>query len=182
MQMADFNESWGGSLSLRALATLYTKLETIDGTNILRGEGVNAGGAGGLAATNGIFAPDLKYLLSATYTTESAFSANITARGFTGGVYNNNFVYCTTGCPTSTANQPTIGFENKTPGELLFDVALSQKFMDDAIEVFFIVDNVFNKWPPLVAATFNNGFYQGLANSNYDQVGRSFRLGTRFQF
>ena len=33
-----------------------------------------------------------------------------------------------------------------------------------------------------VAATFNNGFYQGLGNSNYDQVGRAFRLGTRFQF
>ena len=182
MQLADLNESWGGGLTFRALATLYTKLETVDGTNVLRGEGVNAGGAGGLAATNGIFAPDIKYLLSVSYTSESGFSGTVSARGFTGGVYNNNFVYCTTGCPTSTANNPTVGFENKTPGDFDVDIALNQKIMDDAVELFFAVDNVFNSSPPLIAATFNNGFYQGLANSNYDQVGRSFRLGTRFQF
>jgi len=182
MQLADINESWGGGLTFRALATMYTKLETVDGTNVLRGEGVNAGGAGGLAATNGIFAPDIKYLLSVTYASESGFSGTVSARGFTGGVYNNNFVYCTTGCPTSTANSPTVGFENKTPGDFDVDIALNQKIMDDAVELFFAVDNVFNSDPPLIAATFNNGFYQGLANSNYDQVGRTFRLGTRFQF
>jgi outer membrane receptor protein involved in Fe transport len=182
MPLADFNENWGGNLTLRALATLYTKLETVDGSNILRGEGVNAGGAGGLAATNGIFAPDIKYLLSVGYTSETGFSTTISARGFTGGVYNNSFVYCTSGCPASTANNPTVGFENKTPGDFDVDIALNQKLMGDAIEVFFAVDNVFNSDPALIAATFNNGFYQGLANSNYDQVGRSFRLGTRFHF
>ncbi len=182
MPLADLNEDWGGNLNFRVLATMYTKLETVDGANILRGEGVNAGGAGGLAATNGIFAPDVKYLLSVGYTSESGFSGTISARGFTGGVYNNNFVYCTTGCPASTANNPTVGFENKTPGDFDVDIALNQKLMEDKIEVFFAVDNVFNSDPALIAATFNNGFYQGLANSNYDQVGRSFRVGTRFHF
>jgi len=182
MQLADINEDWGGGLSFRALATLYTKLETVDGGNVLRGEGVIANGAGGLAATNGIFAPDLKYLLSVSYTGDSGFTANVAGRGFSGGVYNNNFVVCQTGCPASTANNPTVGFENKTPGELLFDLSVNQKFMEDAIEVFFVVENVFNKWPPVVAGTFNTGYYQGLGNANYDQVGRTFRLGTRFQF
>jgi outer membrane receptor protein involved in Fe transport len=182
MPLSDINESWGGNMTFRALATMYTKLETVDGANILRGEGVNAAGAGGLAATNGIFAPDIKYLLSASYTSDSGFSTTVSARGFTAGVYNNNFVYCTTGCPTSTANNPTVGFENKTPGDFDVDLSMSQKFMEDAIEVFFAVDNVFNSDPALIAATFNNGFYSGLANSNYDQVGRSFRLGTRFKF
>jgi outer membrane receptor protein involved in Fe transport len=54
--------------------------------------------------------------------------------------------------------------------------------MEDAIEVFFVAENVFNKWPPLVAGSFSVGFYQGLANANYDQVGRTFRMGTRFKF
>jgi outer membrane receptor protein involved in Fe transport len=182
MQLADISEDWGGSLAFRALATLYSKLETVDGPFVLRGEGVTANGAGGLAATNGIFAPDMKYLLSVSYTSDSGFSADVSGRGFTGGVYNNNFVVCQTGCPASTANNPTIGFANETPGELLFDLALNQKLMDDAIEVFFVVDNVFNKWPPLIAGSFAVGYYQGLANANYDQVGRTFRMGTRFKF
>ncbi len=182
MQLADINEAWGGGLTFRALATLYTKLETVDGPNVLRGEGVNANGAGGIAATNGIFSPDMKYLLSASYAGDGGFTGMIAARGFTSGVYNNNFVVCTTGCPASTANNPTIGFENKTPGEMLFDLSVSQKFMEDAIEVFLAVDNLFNKWPALVAGTFNTAYYQGLGNASYDQVGRSFRMGTRFQF
>jgi hypothetical protein len=41
---------------------------------------------------------------------------------------------------------------------------------------------VFNKWPPLIAGSFAVGYYQGLANANYDQVGRTFRMGTRFKF
>jgi iron complex outermembrane receptor protein len=181
-QLADFNENWGGGLTLRALATMYTKLETVDGPNILRGEGVNAGGAGGIAATNGIFAPDIKYLLSASYQSEGGFSVNVSARGFTSGVYNNNFIVCQSGCPVSTANNPTVGFENTTPGDFDIDLALNQKLMDDAIEVFFTVDNVFNTRPGYVAATFNNGYYTGLANNNYDTVGRAFRVGTRLKF
>lgn len=180
-QLSDISSEWGGSIRLRALASKYLKLETVDGSFILDGAGVLSSGAGGLAATNGMFAPDISYLMSASYTGES-FSGTLTARGFTSGVYNNALISCTTGCPASTASSPTVGFENKIPGVMYFDLALNQKVMDGAAEMFFVVDNLFNKQPPLIAANANNGYYAGQAVNNYDVVGRSFRLGVRFKY
>jgi len=180
-QLSDINEDWGGSIRLRALATKYMKLETVDGPFILDGAGVLSSGAAGLAATNGLFAPDIKYMMSATYTGES-FSGTLSARGWNSGVYNNALVSCTSGCPVSKANAPTVGFENKIPGVMYFDLSLNQKIMDGAMEMFFVVENLFDKDPPLIAGNANNGYYQGQAVYYYDTVGRSFRLGTRFKF
>ena len=46
-QLSDFVESWDGGITLRALASKYLKLETIDGAFTVDGAGVLADGAGG---------------------------------------------------------------------------------------------------------------------------------------
>ena len=180
-QLSDFVESWDGGITLRALASKYLKLETIDGAFTVDGAGVLADGAGGFASTGGMFAPDIKYLVSATYSGE-AFSSTLTARGWNSGVYNNSVVVCTTGCPASTVAVPTIGFENKVPGVVYIDLALNYKLMGDTTEVFLVTENLFNKQPPIVGAAPGNAFYSGLGNKQYDLVGRAFRLGARFKY
>ncbi len=180
-ELSDISEELSGGITLRALATKYLKLETIDGAFSVDGAGVLADGAGGFASTGGMFAPDIKYLVSLGYAGE-AFSSTFTARGWNAGVYNNSVIECTSGCPASTVAVPTIGFENKVPAVVYFDLALNYKFMDGAIETFFVTENLFNKQPPVVGAPAGNSFYSGSGNKQYDLVGRSFRLGTRFKF
>jgi len=180
-QLSDFVESWDGGITLRALASKYLKLETIDGAFSVDGAGVLADGAGGFASTGGMFAPDIKYLVSATYSGE-AFSSTLTARGWNSGVYNNSVVVCTTGCPASTVAVPTIGFENKVPGVVYIDLALNYKLMEGTTELFLVTENLFNKQPPIVGAPPGNAFYSGLGNKQYDLVGRAFRLGARFKY
>jgi len=180
-QLSDFVESLDGGITLRALASKYLKLETIDGAFTVDGAGVLADGAGGFASTGGMFAPDIKYLVSATYSGE-AFSSTLTARGWNSGVYNNSVVVCTTGCPASTVAVPTIGFENKVPGVVYIDLALNYKLMEGTTEVFLVTENLFNKQPPIVGAPPGNAFYSGLGNKQYDLVGRAFRLGARFKY
>ncbi len=179
--LSDISDDLSGGVTLRALATKYLKLETVDGAFVVDGAGVLADGAGGFATTGGMFAPDIKFLFSAGYSGE-AFGATVTARGWNAGVYNNSVIECTTGCPASTTAAPTIGFSNKVPAAVYMDLALNYKVMGDAVETFLVVDNVLNKQPPVVAAPPGNSFYTGLGNKQYDLVGRSFRLGTRFKF
>ena len=112
-----------------------------------------------------------------------AFSGAITLRGTGSGVYNNAFVTCTSGC---AANNPptaiTVGFPNKTPGQKVWDMNMGYKLFENTTELFFVVQNVFNTEPPLIAASVNNGYYAGQGNSEFDRIGRRFRAGVRFKY
>jgi outer membrane receptor protein involved in Fe transport len=180
-QLADISEELGGSLSLRALATYIDSLETVDGVNTVQGAGVNADGGGGLAATNGLFAPHLKYILSASYSNE-AFAGTLTMRGLGSGVYNNAFVQCTSQCPVSTLTNPTVSL-NSVPSVAYFDLALNYKLLgDNTIELFLVTENLLNTDPPRIAAGTGGGYWSGQANgSHYDRIGRNFRAGVRFR-
>jgi outer membrane receptor protein involved in Fe transport len=106
----------------------------------------------------------------------------VTARGIGAGVYNNAFVYCTSGCPTSTATAPTVGIPNHVPGQTLWDLNLAYKVMNQDSEVYLVVQNVFDTAPPFIAASTTAGYYSGQGNSEFDRIGRVFRAGVRFKY
>lgn len=177
--MADLISSWDGSVSLRALGTYYIKLTTDDGDSVIDGAGSilssNLGTGGGLPISQ------FRYMVSATYTLDD-FSGTLTARGEASRTYYNGAVTCTSSCPVSTGLAPTIGFDNKVPGTMLFDLALNYKVMDGNAELFFVTENLFDRDPPLVAGNLQSGYWQGQDNNDYDRIGRKFRAGVRFTY
>lgn len=178
--LSDMFEEMDGSITLRALATYVTSLKTVDNGVTIQGAGVSADSAG-IGVANALFSPEFRYILSADYSTD-AFSASLTARGVDPGVYNNAFIQCTAQCPTSTTANPTIN-NNRIEAVMYFDLALNYKIMDEAVELFFVAENMFNRDPPLVAAPTNAGYWSGQGNGDYyDILGRIFRAGVRFQY
>ncbi len=172
--------SWNGTLALRGMATYVDSLKTVDDQSIIEGAGVNAD-SGAIGLANGLFVPDLRYLLSATYAND-ALSATLIARGVASGVYNNDFIECAAGCPAATAAHPTID-NNHIDAVTYFDLSLNYSLLEDRCEAFFVVENLLNEAPPQVAGTTNNGFYAGQGNADYyDRIGRIYRAGMRFKF
>jgi outer membrane receptor protein involved in Fe transport len=103
-------------------------------------------------------------------------------RGVSSGKYNNNFIVCNTGCPTSTLDNPTVD-SNHIDGVKYFDLSLNGKLLDTGAELFFVVENLLNEEPALVAGTRGGGYYNGQDNADfYDRLGRYYRAGVRFQF
>ena len=98
-----------GSLTLRALATNIRRFITDTGLpNTIPNDtaGVNIGNT-----------PKWKWLAVQTYATDN-WSLLLQERWFSDGKLGNQYIQCTTGCPASTANRPTID-NNFIPG-LLF--------------------------------------------------------------
>jgi len=180
INLDEISSNLGGALTLRGMANYVNSLRTVGLGVITEGAGVTADSAG--IGTAGLFAPKWKYMISATYKL-NAFSGAITMRGTGSGVYNNAFITCTSGCPTN--NPPTaitVAFPNKTPGQKVWDMNMGYKLFDNTTEIYFVVQNVFDTAPPLIAASVNNGYYAGQGNSEFDRIGRRFRAGVRFKY
>jgi hypothetical protein len=172
--------NWGGTISLRGLATYVDSLKTVDEDTVVEGAGVNADG-GAINGPRGVFMPDLRYFASIAYT-NNPFSATLMARGVGSGVYNNSLLECTSGCPAATPERPTIN-NNHVDAVTYFDLALNYEVLDGMGEVFFVTENLFNEPPPNIAGRTSGGFYAGQANRDYyDSLGRIFRTGIRFEF
>ncbi|GFE80050.1 TonB-dependent receptor [Steroidobacter agaridevorans] len=169
-----------GDLQLRALGTYFDKLQTKDSGATVEGSGLNAGGAG-IGLGNALQSPKYRYLVSAGYNWEPV-TATLTMRGISSGKYNNSFIVCTEGCPTSTLANPTID-GNHIDGVKYFDLSLNGKLLDSGAELFMVVENLLNEEPALVAGTRGGGYYNGQDNADYyDRLGRYYRVGVRFQF
>lgn len=170
-----------GDLELRALGTYFDKLETQDSTGrIVDGSGMNAAGAG-VGFGNALLSPKYRYLVSAAYNWDPV-TATLTMRGVSSGKYNNNFIVCTSGCPTSTLDNPTVD-SNHIDGAKYFDLSFNGKLLDTGAELFLVVENILNEEPALVAGTRGGGYYNGQDNADfYDRLGRYYRAGVRFQF
>lgn len=167
-----------GTMTLRALVSHYMDNIVDNGVDAPRNlAGQNAGGA---EAT-----PTWNYRLSANYDTEH-WALNVVGRGFSGGVYDNNFVECTSGCPASTAAARTIN-NNRINGQWYLDASLTHRFEVRGVkaEAFLYVRNLLNSDPVLVGngPTGNNTPAYPQTNRNlYDTLGRTFRLGMRVTY
>lgn len=175
--LSDISPALEGDLSLRAMATFVSSLKTEDAFgNVTEGAGVNAD-AMGTGAGFAMFGPDFRYLMTAAYRYNS-FDTTLTMRGIGSGVYNNNFIQCTSNCPPSTPSAQTIN-NNHVDSVDYFDLALSYSAFDDSTEFFFVAENLLDQDPPRIAgpnawSPGNLQFYNGL--------GRMYRAGVRVRF
>ena len=159
------------AITLKGTATRY--IENLAETGIAGTTPVNTVGAnGGQAST-----PKWIFRANVNYSTPS-FSGTVTGRGVSSGKYLANAIECTTGCPTSTSQNPTYD-NNRVKGTFYVDLNLTQKIKvgtASEAEFFFNVTNLFDANPLLLPET-------GLAaNSSFsDLLGRTYRVGVRFK-
>jgi outer membrane receptor protein involved in Fe transport len=169
----DLMSGASGAVSVRALATHYISY-TID-----------SGLPGAIITVRDgtVALPDWRYSLAVNYL-NGPISLSGTVRGVTSGVVNKSFIQCTTGCPTSTANNPTYD-DISVAAATYFDLAASYKFGKDLqYEAFFNVRNLANKDPAVVPPGPTG--YQSWTNfpfnaAQYDVLGRVFNAGFRFK-
>lgn len=167
-----------GNLTLRALVSHYIDNIVDNGIDVPRNlAGQNAGGGDATPAWN--------YRLTVNYDTEK-WGINVVGRGFSDGVYDNNFIECTSGCPVSTPAARTIN-NNRISGQWYLDASLTHRFNVRGVkaEAFLYVRNLLNSDPVLVGngPTGNNTPAYPQTNRNlYDVLGRTFRLGLRVTY
>lgn len=157
-----------GRLTFRALATHMKSFLTDSGIpNAIasEGAGVNLGNT-----------PDWKVLASQSWDGEK-WSVNLTERWVSDGVRSNEFIECQTDCPVSTANNRTI-FDNSMKGAFYVDVGASYK-LSKAATLYAKIDNAGNVDP--VSAPQENPSY-AINPALYDVLGRTYRVGLRYQF
>ncbi|MBB6226589.1 outer membrane receptor protein involved in Fe transport [Polymorphobacter multimanifer] len=165
-----------GNLTLRGVASHYITALTDNGIDVpVDLAGQNAGGG----------VPSWNYRLSANYDLEK-WGFNVVGRGFSGGVYDNNFFECTSGCPLSTPASRTIN-DNGIAGQWYLDASITHRFTvkRSKAEVFLYVRNLLNSDPVLVGngPTGNNTpAYPQTNRALYDVLGRVFRVGVRFEY
>jgi iron complex outermembrane receptor protein len=157
-----------GRVVLRGLATNVKNFLTdqgVPGTIVTQGAGVNAGNT-----------PHWKVLATESWNTDK-FSFSVQQRWFSDGVYSNEYIQCTTNCPVSTTQHPTID-NNSMPGAFYLDVSgsvnLTKKFT-----AYFKIDNLLDHDPAPSPQT-NTGI--DINQALYDTLGRLFRVGVRYNF
>lgn len=168
--------SWGGDLSVRALATHYLKNFEDNGIDPATDSVGQNGGSG---------PPEWRYRASIAYSNEP-LTFTLTGRGVSSGVYDNTFIECDIDCPTSTVSHRTIN-DNRIEGAFYLDANLTYEFGRFAngldMEVFLSVRNLTDKDPALVAQGPGGiAFLTQPANPTlYDTLGRVFRAGVRIK-
>jgi outer membrane receptor protein involved in Fe transport len=162
---------WDGTLSWSALANLNDEL-----TVVTPGTGTtDTVGSGGIPKWRGI--------LQATYDA-GPYSVTAMGRWFGTSVFSTNG---NTGNRASAANAllyDPAHFE--IPFVAYLDLRGSYKWNDN-IQLFAAIDNALNIPPPLVAPTLSSlnaggSPFDNTQSSVYDQLGRDFRVGVRFNY
>ena len=171
----DLVAGWAGSFQLHGNATVYLRNYTNPGfPGAVLTNTVGQNDAGG--PPNWRFSTTLSYALE-------PLTAALTMRQMSSGTYNNNYIVCTTGCPTSTPQHETVNY-NHIAGYQYFDVSLNYRFgigEDTTADAFLNVRNIFNTDPAQVGYR-NIPYIVYTANSTlYDTLGRVFRAGLRFK-
>ncbi len=166
---------FGGDIGMRFLATHFienyrddTLTQPTDTVGENRGSGP----------------PDWRWNASLNFSRET-FSATLSARGVSDGVFSNTQIECVSGCPVSTIANPTINV-NHLSGATYLDLSLSKTTYagsDNSIEVqwFLNVKNLANKDPVLAVGGPGGIPYDTVSTNaaNYDTQGRVFRAGVR---
>ncbi len=167
-----------GNLRLHGQATHYIKNVIDDGISF------PVDYAGVLSAGT-YSSPDWAYRLSAFYEIDPV-TINLVARGFTSGVYGNDWIACDDDCPASTSQFRTIN-NNHIDGATYFDASIDFEFeaMAGTGHLTFIVNNLLDKEPVLVGNGPDGNNVPAYAQTNrsrFDVVGRSFRVAAKIEF
>jgi outer membrane receptor protein involved in Fe transport len=162
VNLSDLMDGWDANLSIRAL------------TNYVFNRTIRAGTqtfdyAGALADDTGV--PDLRIFLTATYE-QGPFQGTLSARHIGEGVLRNEWG------PADIA-------DNNVPSVTYFDLGLTWRFtgMGRNAELFGVVENLFDKAPPIAPITTTPTHINFGTNAIlYDLIGRQYRSGVRFRF
>ncbi|GLK46129.1 TonB-dependent receptor plug domain-containing protein [Novosphingobium resinovorum] len=169
-----------GTLRLHGQATHYIENVVDDGISF------PIDYAGVLTNNTTYASPDWVYRVSAFYDIDPV-SLNLVARGFTNGVYGNDWIECDGDCPASTAQYRTIN-DNSIKGAVYFDASVDFKFpaMGGGMgHLTFVVNNLLNKDPVLVGNGPDGNNVPAYAQTNrsrYDVIGRTFRVSAKVEF
>jgi len=174
--LGDIFDDAPGDVSIRYLATNYVEDSTDNGVTVNNRAGQNIGST-----------PDWVHRLTARYTLDT-WSFNLTGRGHSDGVIDNDFIECSTNCPVSGSVARTIN-DNDIAGEWFFDLYAAKDFSfgDSEAQVFLSVKNIFDTEPVLWALPLNQGSenrpaYLPTNRNLMDVLGRTFRAGVRIEF
>ncbi len=171
----EWSPDWSGDLTFRGLVTHYIK--DVLNSGVLGS--IPNDQVGQLSSSK----PSWRWDFGVNYTLNPV-SISFNARGFNAGVFNNNYIQCTSGCPASNPNNTTID-DNHLDGALYFDVAGTYRLQFDAAQtdLFFSVRNLTNRDPGIVpSGPGASVFSTNESNSAlYDLMGRAFRVGIRFK-
>lgn len=174
--LSAISEKLPGSISIHAAVTHYIS-NVIDNL-------VFPVDYAGVNASNTYAEPSWVYRISAFYDADP-FSVNLVAHGFGSGVYGNDYVQCTSGCPASSVQYLTIN-DNSIAGALYLDLSVGTKFRTGGLDgkLSFIVNNLTDKDPVLVGNGPNGNNVPAFPQTNrglYDTVGRTFRVSATVQ-
>lgn len=169
-----------GRFSINGAATRYIENVIDNGIFPIDYAGVNGGSLSGANS-----APNWRYRVSAFYDIDD-FTFNLVGRGFGSGVYGNDYVECTSGCPVSTPRYRTIN-DNDIGGAFYLDGSVSVKLRSGQHEgsFAFVVSNLLNKDPILIGNGpdgNNTPAYPQTARSMYDVIGRTYRVAFTMNF
>ena len=169
-------DSWNGDLTIRAVATHVLALKTL-GTTL--SDSTGSIGGGGLL---GRPAPAWNGQLSVTYSNDP-MRFTWTERYVSSGKMFADVIACTSACPNPVPAGLQTMDQNHMPSYYLANLSMSYALYKNggsSAELYFNVDNVFDKDPPLVAES--GVTYNPMTEASiYDTYGRSFRLGLRFK-
>jgi iron complex outermembrane recepter protein len=158
--------SFGGELTLRAIGT-YVDTRTVTASGIE----TDYAGANANFDQSSLAVPDWRWLVSATYD-RGPFSTTLTGRYIGDGVLNN-------------AWGPADIDDNHVPAVTYADLAMSYTFerIGQGAQIYFAVDNLFDRDPPVAPIYGSTGFIQSGTNGYlYDVLGRRYRAGVRIKF
>ncbi|WP_191229303.1 TonB-dependent receptor domain-containing protein [Aurantiacibacter xanthus] len=163
-----------GDVTLRGLATIVDDLITVDST----GKEQDRAGMNGSPVSQPSGVP--RYILNGyvTYTTDP-FTAQLQVRHISAGAYNTSLVG-----PGDEGYDPMRGNsinDNHIGGWTYFNLNASYDVWskgDSRLQLFGVVNNLFDKDPPVDAPSS----FGPTNNVLYDVLGRSYRLGVRFSY
>ena len=177
--LSAISESLPGTFRIHAAATHYIR-SVVDDLVLRR----NYAGVLQLGDANVFATPSWVYRISAFYDVDP-ISINLVARGFSNSVYSNEYIECTSNCPTSTVARGTIN-DNDIDGAMYLDGSVSLKFRSDSNEMrlSFIVDNILNRKPTPVGNDIGASDITGpqTAQPFFNTLGRVFRLSLTSKF
>lgn len=164
--------SWGGGLTVHALASHYLEDYTNDGID------PPTDYAGSTLLPSWIFNSSITY-------SNNPLTLAVTGRGFSATTISNQLIQCTSGCPLATASLPTINY-NHAPGAFYLDLYGSYKFdmgTTGELEAFATVTNVANRDPGVVPNGPAGIAYAEVPTNEslYDVLGRVYRVGVRMR-
>lgn len=164
---------WGGDISLRGLATIVDRLTTNSAAGIVDRSGMNGSP---VSSPSGV----PRYTINGYVTFNSdLFTAQVQVRHISSGVYNAELVgpgqdgYDP--LKTNSINDNHIGAWTYVNLNASVNV---WKRGDQKLEIFGVVNNLFDKDPPVDAPSS----FGPTNNVLYDVLGRSYRIGARFKF